>query len=262
MTKVKNFLTFINERQKESQELRVCFVGDIIIDDNITEKTFINVKHLLKKADICIGNLENLINKESSEISKILKNIGMTHISLTNNHSLDQGLIGFQNSEDTVGKNLNVLDKYNIINKKGMKINILNFTTDIDKKSNQEFLHQLTNKEGIANSRQDINIAYVHWTEKSESYPSKEQKDTSEFLKNIGYEIIVGSGPHIVQPVNFTNDSLLAYSLGDFISVKNKNGKGKILVIDFKDQKISNIMEYTTNLDDDNIIQIKKRQIL
>lgn len=276
---VKNFSEFINERKKEAEKLRLCFVGDIMQHDKpIHNESFKFVAPILKNADICIGNLELIVTGEnknektkdkikfgaSEDLIPILKEAGFTHLSLTNNHSLDYGLIGFQNSEDAVGKHLGVLGKNNLLKKKGYKINILNFTTSVNDKVNQEFIHELTSKESPTNNEQDIDIAYLHWGAQYPDSITNFQKKTVHELHNLGYEIVIGSGTHNNQKIE-RSDKLSAYSLGDFISQHNDQrakDEGQILIIDIYENAIDNVMTYETKTNNENIVEVTKRNIL
>lgn len=64
----------------------------------------------------------------------------------------------------------------------------------------------------------------LHWGEEYQLLPNASQKRLAERLLNYGADMIVGSHPHVIQPVEMRRDSvsgrrqLLIYSLGNFIS--------------------------------------------
>ena len=48
------------------------------------------------------------------------------------------------------------------------------------------------------------------------SSPSNKTKKTIKFLKKCGTDIIIGNHEHVIHPVEINNNSLVAYSLGNF----------------------------------------------
>ena len=47
------------------------------------------------------------------------------------------------------------------------------------------------------------------------------QEDMANYLASLGVDIIIGSHPHVVQPVTWIDDTLVIYSLGNFISAQD-----------------------------------------
>ena len=45
-----------------------------------------------------------------------------------------------------------------------------------------------------------------------------EQEQIANFLASLGVDIIIGHHPHVVEPITFINNTLVIYSLGNFIS--------------------------------------------
>jgi poly-gamma-glutamate synthesis protein (capsule biosynthesis protein) len=70
----------------------------------------------------------------------------------------------------------------------------------------------------------DFIIALPHWGVEYSLAPSPQQKKWEEFLYRAGADAIVGSHPHVIQPINTIRDDsgrikhTTAYSLGNFIS--------------------------------------------
>ena len=68
----------------------------------------------------------------------------------------------------------------------------------------------------------DITLALVHWGREYKLNESKKQRIISQFLKRQGIDIIVGTHPHVVQPIKQEKlgqkSIYVAYSLGNFIS--------------------------------------------
>ncbi len=59
-------------------------------------------------------------------------------------------------------------------------------------------------------------IAFVHW---GDNYMpvNAQQRYWARMLVNAGYDLVVGSGPHIAQPIEFFHGVPIVYSLGNFV---------------------------------------------
>lgn len=73
----------------------------------------------------------------------------------------------------------------------------------------------------------------MHWGNEYEMLPSKSQKSLAGFLREIGVDLIIGSHPHVVQPMEMDYSAghgtgcATVYSLGNFISNQNDvNSRG------------------------------------
>ena len=65
-------------------------------------------------------------------------------------------------------------------------------------------------------------IVFVHWGAEYQDQPNLYQKNFNQFFKRQGVDIVIGSHPHVVQPMHYlkNNDKefLTVYSLGNFVS--------------------------------------------
>ena len=78
-----------------------------------------------------------------------------------------------------------------------------------------------------AKARQpDAIIACMHWGEEYQSLPNREQRELANWLLQQGVTHIIGSHPHVIQPMelrtNGTEQHIIVYSLGNFISNMSK----------------------------------------
>lgn len=60
-------------------------------------------------------------------------------------------------------------------------------------------------------------ILSVHWGNELIDYPSLLQRKMAEQLQKAGVDLIIGHHPHVVQGIDNQKQSLIAYSLGNFI---------------------------------------------
>ena len=69
----------------------------------------------------------------------------------------------------------------------------------------------------------DVLIVAMHWGVEYTHTPTKYQKDAAEFLASLGVDIVIGTHPHVVQPVEWIDDTIVFYSLGNFISAQEQS---------------------------------------
>ena len=87
----------------------------------------------------------------------------------------------------------------------------------------QEYKEQV--KKDIENVRDkvDVLIVAMHWGVEYTHNPTEYEKDMAEYLASLDVDIIIGTHPHVIQPVTWIDDTLVIYSLGNFISAQYQN---------------------------------------
>ena len=189
-----------------------------------------------------------------------LKNAGVDVLSTINNHSFDKGDLGVKRTLqvtkekglETVGTVQNVDDKNYIIKdiddinlgitsfsygevKNGTKyVNGIQISNESKDKMNVFDMHNVDNafntiREDLDNIKDtDMQIVILHWGSEYQRVPSEFQTNLAKKLSDCEVDIIIGSHPHVVQPVEMikssdgNNDTLVIYSLGNFISNQRK----------------------------------------
>lgn len=68
-----------------------------------------------------------------------------------------------------------------------------------------------------AKAEADFVIVGFHWSVEYQQQPSPSMRDAARAACDAGADMVVGSHPHIAQPLEYYNGSLIAYSLGNFI---------------------------------------------
>lgn len=233
------------------------------------------VKDKISKADIAGINFETTLGgkpysgyplfSSPNEYATALKNAGFNIFFTANNHALDTGKKGLEQTISVIKKegakqtgtfeseeqrNLN----YPLmIIKNGIRIAFLNYTYGtnglvVEEPNIINFIDTALIKKDIEIAqllKPDIMIAVMHWGEEYYTVPSSKQKETAQFLLNNDVRIIIGHHPHVVQPIqiNSVNDSIAStvfYSLGNFVSNQRKqNTDGGMLaeIVIAKDDK-------------------------
>ena len=110
----------------------------------------------------------------------------------------------------------------------------------------------------------DVLIVAMHWGVEYTHTPTKYQKDAAEFLASLGVDIVIGTHPHVVQPVEWIDDTIVFYSLGNFISAQEQSDNYNKMVglmsslditktvkgddVDIKIDNINNELIYTRHI--------------
>lgn len=222
---------------------------------------FTQLRALFERADLVAANLETTLANDRysgypafrspDKLASDLRQAGFNFLFTANNHSLDQGTDGLirtirilnQHQFYRTGTFLSAEEKEMIhpllIRINGHTLAFLNYTYG----SNVAFPYpaHLVNLIDTAQIRNDVLksqqagataiICYVHWGNEYEENPSAFQDYLADYLRKLGVTIIVGSHPHVVQPVELVQnqgriESLCAYSLGNLIS-NQREGKKK-----------------------------------
>ena len=69
----------------------------------------------------------------------------------------------------------------------------------------------------------DVLIVSMHWGIEYTHTPTKYQEDMANYLSSLGVDIIIGTHPHVVMPITYIDDTLVIYSLGNFLSAQETN---------------------------------------
>ena len=77
------------------------------------------------------------------------------------------------------------------------------------------------------NKVSDVQIVTMHWGTEYHTDVNNMQKEYAKLLNSLGVEVIIGTHPHVIEPVEWIRsdkqDTLCYYSLGNFISAQNAN---------------------------------------
>ena len=110
------------------------------------------------------------------------------------------------------------------------------------------------NTEGITDildrvnkEKPDLTIALLHWGSEYNDTRSTSQDKIRDLLLDNGVDAIVGTHPHYVQPIEYDKSAgtLVAYSLGDFLSDGERMGTEYSIILDIEITK-DNITDETS----------------
>lgn len=185
------------------------------------------------------------------EVGDAMIDAGFNIVSLATNHTLDRGEKAvlesrkYWNNKDSVyaiGSYSSYEEKKTLESKtftqNGISYGILNYTygtNGIPVPYGKDYLVNLwsdtENYEGykdtvlkdIAALRDKVDVLMVamHWGREYIHTPTDLVKKTAKFLADNGVDIIIGTHSHSIQPVEWLDNTLVIYSLGNFISAQN-----------------------------------------
>lgn len=69
----------------------------------------------------------------------------------------------------------------------------------------------------------DVLIVAMHWGVEYTHTPTEYERDMAKFLADHDVDIVIGTHPHVIQPVEWIDDTIVFYSLGNFISAQYQN---------------------------------------
>lgn len=241
--------------------MRIALLGDIALigrydrtTSNDVNSRVGSIRKLTQECDYVIANLESpLTNKKKtltckgiyirSDIRNVesLKYMGVTHVTLANNHMFDYG---YKGASDTISVLESAGIKYVGLNGQPelltrgddsaildgfccLSANALNY----GKKMGQVKMLSYENMRGfldLAEKQKSIPIASVHFGVEGVHYPSVEHINLFRTLAKEHNYILHGNHPHAIQGFEKIRDSLLIYAQGDLCFDKTPVSSFKI----------------------------------
>ena len=218
---------------------------------NNYKNMFSGVSDLWKDSDYVAGNLECVLLDNASDYEKndkeihinaetktanVLKENGFTLVSLANNHLADFKAKGVVNTLDTLdkvglkhvgaGRNLTEAAEYDIQEINGIKIATIAVSDIIpkdfaarDSKAGILTTKTLKYYQAVkdASEKADLVIANIHWGVEYGMTETEAQQQLARNLINWGVDVVIGSHPHVLQPVEKYGDGIIFYSMGNFV---------------------------------------------
>ena len=250
---------------------------------------FAHTKDAIEDADLAIVNEEVIIGGEELrvtgypsfnapyEIADELAETGFDVICHATNHALDRGKSGIENCLSywdenhpdikTVGIYTNEKDSEDIciFENDGYKIAVLNYTygtNGIPLPKNMPYAVNLLDEKKVisdlakAEKEADITIVCPHWGTEYDHGISAYQKKWAKIFAENGADIIIGTHPHVIEPVETIEGRdgravPVYYSIGNFINWTSGRGKG------VADRMVGAMAEVTLTKDTDGEAIVK-----
>ena len=232
-----------------------------------------NVAELIKTADIAVVNQETPMSKSNppsnypmfncpTDMAEQLVQLGFDVATIANNHMLDQGAAGLAETVELLRsvEGLSVAGAYldsseweniAVVEANGIKFAFLSYTQSTNgiplPKGKEDMIIFTSNEAAIkqqielAKQQADVVVVSAHWGVEYTHTPGKEQKELAAKLAEFGADIVIGHHPHVIQPYEWIDGTLVIYSLGNFVSAQNKPETmiGAMFNIDVELEKVS-----------------------
>jgi poly-gamma-glutamate synthesis protein (capsule biosynthesis protein) len=217
------------------------------------DSVFKYISPFVSGADIAIGNLEVTLGgppykgypafSSPDALAAACRNAGFDILVTANNHSADRGTKG-------IARTIRMLDSLEIrhtgtwisgeardsllplmICHDSMKIALLSYTYGtngivVPPPAIVSYIDTVRAAAEISSSLDagaDRTIIFIHWGTEYDTLPDLQQKKTASALLRSGADIIIGSHPHVLQPMIAESDSCglrnpVVWSMGNFVS--------------------------------------------
>jgi hypothetical protein len=232
---------------RESESLRLLFFGDLMPSlRNRIPFIHPQFRNLIQRADVVIGNCEVPVGDKTrfrgiryqmtaTFVANFLHTFGNENknfiFSTANNHAGDWGKAGFSRSLKylaetgvlTIGHRATENDIVRSIVRKGLKLGLVAWTHWLNRgvfppeqgtwrtKDIEDYPWQKLKRDLEINCL----IGTPHWEYEFQHFPSPETRSLAQALAQNGFDILVGHHPHVVQPLEWFDNTLCLYRLGN-----------------------------------------------
>ena len=224
-------------------------------------KHFANMADIFKAADLAVISQDTVLGgielgatstetgifNTAVELADGMADAGINVVLAANNHIMDEGSAGLNKMMSyfsTKYPNITLLGVNNsreakdepvYVETNNIKIAMINYsygsnqTADLDaspyllNQYDEDWLSDILKQ---AREEADFIIAFPFWGEQNSMDYTQEQERQAQFLADNGVDLIIGSYPHVVEPVKWItaengDRTLVYYSLGNFQSIQN-----------------------------------------
>jgi len=220
--------------------LTLAFVGDVMLGRGVAQgldgdwdAAFVDVQPWLAGADLAFANLESPLTtapfvppsggmggrydlRAPPEAVAALRGAGFDVVSLANNHALDAGPAGLAQVMTTLGGAgiVGLVDDGRIYPSTHPPAHrFLAFDDSVGPLD----VHAAAEAVATAAGQGGLVIVSIHWGGEYQASPSPRQRAVAQALAHAGADLVIGHGPHVLQRAEWVGETLVAYSLGNFL---------------------------------------------
>ena len=272
------------EAKAPAVEIRIAAVGDIMLGGTAGPEMqkygydypFELTQSFFKQAQIVFGNLEGpltagganetpkqyVFRSPPDKVAPALARAGFNIVSLANNHSLDYGPQGLEDTRAALekagihavgaGRNLAEARTPVYIVKDGVTVAFLAYSLTFPEefwagpdKPGTAFGHEQDVRADVAAARQkaDIVVVSFHWGQEGKTELRDYQVQLAHAAIDAGASAVLGHHPHILQAVERYQGGVILYSLGNFAfgSYSNTATRSAMALLTFRDHQWSEL---------------------
>lgn len=180
------------------------------------DEVVVNFESAIAPSGECEKNGKNIQLITHEKDIKKFADIGVTLVSIANNHTRDCGESIFQKlyqifpkyNIGVIGKEQDVIREINNQQYVFMSLNTIETPYDFE-----DFLKRIKKYQ----QKNTMVIVNIHWGEEYEKKHSQKQEDMAHAIVDAGARLIIGHHPHVVQDEEIYNGVPIYYSLGNFV---------------------------------------------
>ena len=205
-----------------------------------------------------------LFNTPDILIEDLKESLGIDFLTLANNHIFDKGEAGARRTAEVLenaevpwtGLGLDIKDDSGeiiksitendavLINYNDLKFAFINLTygSNLNFAMQDVKLNIISHKnieQAVNNAKAlepDIIIACFHWGNEYQFKPSAAQQDAADYALECGADLIIGTHPHVLQPVEIrdydtSSPKVIAWSLGNFVSFQRTLPRERSIIL-------------------------------
>lgn len=258
-------LIFVGDAMQHQGQLDAARCG---INKYDYTRCFSAIEPIVSVADYAVVNLETPVSdpphsgypcfNAPAEFAGALADAGFDMFLTANNHTLDRGARGLRNTIAGLdARGLDHIGTYGdeasriaalpkIVKINGFRIGFLNYTYGTNGISPRDgvvvdYIDMDKIQADVEKNRAagaELICLCIHWGDEYRLLPNNAQKSLADKLERLGVDMIIGSHPHVIQPMELRPNAyhpeknlLLVYSLGNFVSnMKTADTRGGAMV--------------------------------
>ncbi len=196
------------------------------------DAAFADAQSVFAGSDIGFVNLESVLTSSDRDTGKeihfkadpartdVLQYLGLTHVSVANNHVDDYGRAGWEESVEIL-KTADVVPVGDYADDQEPTFSTVGDTTfaflayaDVYRALS---LDRLASDVAAAKERADVVIVSFHWGVEYSHGQTARQVELAHAAIDDGADLVIGSHPHVLGGIETYHDGLILYSLGNFV---------------------------------------------
>lgn len=226
-------------------DVKLFFAGDVMLDRNVAARIAkakddlypfraISGNIRFTEADRRVINVEGPVTNRrrppeksidfmfAPQFAGVLRQAGFDIASQANNHALDQGRAGAEDSRtrlsaagllvfgDESRDGDEALATTTVREQRLAFVGFSEVSDSLDETAAEKVIKR-------ARGEAETVIAYMHWGEEYRNRPTKAQEARARWLINHGVDVVIGGHPHWVQGISSYKGKPIVYSLGNFV---------------------------------------------
>ncbi|MBP2675004.1 MAG: hypothetical protein H6Q84_1844 [Deltaproteobacteria bacterium] len=289
-----------NAAEPPPAAVRIAAVGDIMMGTTFPEDIlppedgaalFRDVRPLLEGSDIVFGNLEGTLSeggrspkcgdykprpgvrpcfafRTPPRYAEHLREAGFTALNIANNHTLDFGMEGMDNTLaalDNAGIQAVGGQRVALFTAAGKRVAVAGFSYSMPTRYVHPMLDIPRAREIVAELKKNHDLVVVSFhggaegkdalrvADVGEEYLGEDRGNPVRFARAVveaGADLVLGHGPHVPRALEIYRGKLIAYSLGNFavysmFNIKGPSGLGYVLQVELS-AETGNVLSFRT----------------